>query len=178
VWRSLPIPVADEIFREVGPRADPPRLLFVGRSTEHREALLGPVKARHRIVHIGHGLFGATLERFLADADVQFNLHNNPYPTFENRVCLALAAGHLVISEPLSPEHDLAPGRDFLQVGTPAELSALVDEIVAAPGAYADVQRAGRAQAERFRASTVFPELVSDARADVAAHGSPRQRAG
>ena len=54
-------------------------------------------------MHIGHGLFGARLERFLPRADVQLNLHNNPYPTFENRVCLALAAGHLVISEPLSP---------------------------------------------------------------------------
>jgi hypothetical protein len=177
VWRSLPIPAADAIFREVGPRADPPRLLFVGRSTEHREALLAPVKARHRIVHVGHGLFGPALERFVADADVQLNLHNNPYPTFENRVCLALAAGHLVISEPLSPAHELEPGRDFLQVQTPDALGALVDEIMATRDAYLDVQRAGRAQAERFRASAVYPQLVADALTDVAEHGSGRTRA-
>ena len=45
-----------------------------------------------------------------ADIEIQeangiaVNLHNNPYPSFENRVCIALAAGHLVISESLSPQ--------------------------------------------------------------------------
>lgn len=176
VWRSLPLPVADEMFTEVRKRAHPPRLLFVGRSTPHREQLLAPVKARHLIVHIGHGLFGAPLGEFLAEADVQLNLHNNPYPTFENRVCLALAAGHLVVSEPLSPAHELEAGRHFLQVDTPAALSAVVDELVTEPGAHRNVQCAGRDQADRFRASAVYPGLVEAALADVAAHGSSRQR--
>ena len=108
VWRSLPIPVDDRLFRDVRERGRPPRLLFLGRPTEHRDELLAPIKRQH-VVHIGHGLFGAALERFLRRADVQLNLHNNPYPTFENRVCVALAAGHLVISEPLSPRHGLRP---------------------------------------------------------------------
>lgn len=176
IWRSLPLPVADHIFREPRRRAEPPRLLFVGRSTEHRETLLAPVKARHRITHIGHGLSGELLERFLTEADVELNLHNHPYPTFENRVCLALACGHLVISEPLSPAHGLQPGRDFLQIETPEALAAVVDEVMTDPGAFAEVQRAGRDQAERFRASVVYPRLVRDARGDVAAHGSPRRR--
>ena len=93
--------------RGVGSRR---RLLFLGRPTEHREALLAPIKRGYRIVHIGHGLHGPQLMRFLARADMQLNLHNHPYPTFENRVCLALAAGHLVISEPLSPDHGLRAG--------------------------------------------------------------------
>ena len=46
-------------------RAHPPRLLFVGRSTEHREKLLAPVKRSHPIVHVGHGLNGEPLMRFL-----------------------------------------------------------------------------------------------------------------
>ena len=103
VWRSLPIPVADSIYRDPAPMRRPPRLLFVGRPTPHREELLEPIKRGYQIVHIGHGLYGELLLRFLARADVQLNLHNNPYPTFENRMLLALAAGHLVISEPLSP---------------------------------------------------------------------------
>ncbi len=175
VWRSLPIPVADELFMGVRERADPPRLLFVGRSTEHREQLLAPVKARHPIVHIGHGLFGDRLERFLQGTDVQLNLHNNPYPTFENRVCIALAAGHLLISEPLSPNHDLRAGRDLLQVEDGDAVAGLVDDLACDRDAYLDVQRAGREQAERFRASTVYPRLIQDAVMDVATHGSVRR---
>jgi hypothetical protein len=176
VWRSLPIPVADSLFMDVRERARPPRLLFVGRSTEHRERMLAPVKRAHQIVHIGHGLFGEQLVRFLRRADVQLNLHNNPYPSFENRVCIALAAGNLVISEPLSPRHELRSGVDYLEASTPEQLLELVDELAREPLAYAEVQVAGRAQAERFRASRVYPELIRDARSDVASRGSERRR--
>ena len=84
--------------------------------------------------HIGHGLHGPQLMRFLASADVQLNLHNHPYPTFENRVCLALAAGHLVISEPLSPDHGLRAGRDFLEADDADTFLSLVDELSVRPG--------------------------------------------
>ncbi len=176
VWRSLPIPIADSLFGDVRERSHPPGLLFVGRPTEHRERLLAPVKRAYPLVHIGHGLFGERLIRFLRRADVQLNLHNNAYPTFENRVCIALAAGHLAISEPLSPRHELRPGTDYLEASTPEQLLALVDELVRDPRAYADVQAAGRRQAERFRASAVYPALARDALADVAEHGSARRR--
>jgi hypothetical protein len=175
VWRSLPIPVADSLYMGVRPRAHPPSLLFIGRSTAHREELLAPIKRKHAIVHIGHGLFGEQLLRFLRRADVQLNLHNNPYPSFENRVCVALAAGQLVISEPLSPRHELRPGIDYLEIDTPAELLALADHLAEEPDAYADVQAAGHSQAERFRASRVYPQLVRDALADVEAQGSRRR---
>jgi hypothetical protein len=176
VWCSSPIPVADSLFMDVHERAHPPRLLFVGRSTEHREELLAPVKRSHPIVHFAHGLNGSPLMRFLRSADVQLNLHNNPYPSFENRVCRALAAGHLVISEPLSPSHGLSAGVDYLEVQGPQALLELVEELCATPGAYAEVQAAGRRQAERFRASSVYPQLLRDAVEDVATHGSSRRR--
>jgi len=175
VWRSLPIPVADSLFMDVRERAQPPRLLFVGRSTEHREQMLAPVKRAHPIVHIGHGLYGEQLIRFLRRADVQLNLHNNPYPSFENRVCIALAAGHLVISEALSPRHELRPGIDYLEASTPEQVLRLVDELAGEPLAFAEVQAAGRAQAERFRASDVYPKLIRDALADVASRPSSRR---
>jgi hypothetical protein len=174
VWRSAPIPVADSLFMDPGPRSAPPEMLFIGRSTEHRERLLAPVKQRYPLVHIGHGLFGDRLRRVLAGADVQLNLHNNPYPSFENRVCIALAAGHLVISEPLSPAHELRDGVDYLQASTPEELLALADHLTAQPDAFEDVQAAGRRQAERFRASRVYPPLLREAVAHVATGGSSR----
>jgi hypothetical protein len=176
VWCSLPIPVSDSLFADVRERGRPPRLLFVGRSTEHREALLAPVKQRYPIVHIGHGLFGERLARFLDRADVQLNLHNNPYPSFENRVSVALAAGHLVISEQLSPRHDLEPGRDYLEFEGAERLAELVERLARDPEAYLDVQRSGREQAERFRASSVYPRLLREAVEDVAASGSARRR--
>lgn len=168
VSKSLPIPVADSLFMDVRERSRPPRLLFVGRSTPHREQLLEPVKRAHPIVHIGHGLYGERLTRFLERSDVQLNLHNNPYPSFENRVCIALAAGHLVISEPLSPAHGLQAGVDYIEIETPEQLLAVVDELARDPEAYADVQRNGREQAERFRASRVYPRLVREAIAEAA----------
>jgi hypothetical protein len=168
VWRSLPLPVADGLFAEVRERRHPPTLLFLGRSTEHRERLLGPLKARYPLEHIGHGLHGEQLVRFLRRTDVQINAHNNPYPSFENRVSIALAAGHLVLSEPLSPEHGLRPGCEFLQFETPEELLEVAGRLMREPGAFADVQAAGRLAAERFRASAVYPALVRDAIADVA----------
>ena len=176
VWRSLAIPVADSQFMDVRERTHPPQLLFVGRSTEHREQLLAPIKRTHPIVHIGHGLYGEQLLRFLRRADVQLNLHNNPYPSFENRVCIALAAGHLVISEPLSPQHGLRPGSDYLEFDGADELLALVELLARETGAFAEVQRAGRRAAESFRASRVYPTLIRDALSDVAAHGSSRRR--
>jgi hypothetical protein len=178
VWRSLPIPVADSLFMDPRERSVPPRLLFVGRSTEHRESLLGPLERRHNIVHIGHGLFGEQLHRLLAQTDVQLNLHNNPYPSFENRVCIALAAGHLVISEPLSPEHDLVPGRDFLEIRSAEELLELADRLLAEPRAFAEIQASGRRQAERFRASLVYPELLRDALEDIRLNGGRRSSDG
>jgi hypothetical protein len=177
VWRSLAIPVADRLFMDVRDPAQPPRLLFVGRSTAHREALLAPIKLRHEIAHIGHGLFGGPLERFLRRADVQLNLHNNPYPTFENRVCIALAAGHLVVSEPLSPRHGLRPSRDYLEADGVGAIAGIVDDVMREPAAYRDVQRSGREQAERFRASRVYPELIRDALASIAETGTQRRRA-
>lgn len=171
IWRSLPIPVADSLFMDPRDRRDPPRLLFIGRSTAHREDLLEPVKRSHQVMHVGHGLFGEPLRRVLARADIQLNLHNNPYPTFENRVCVALAAGHLVISEPLSPSHGLQAGVDYLEVHTSEQLSELVDALVAEPTLHLDVQRQGARSAERFRASKVYPELVRAALEDVRLNG-------
>lgn len=174
VWRSLPIPVADSVFEEVRPRTRPPRLLFVGRPTPHREDLLAPLKESFEIVHIGHGLFGAQLARFFARTDVQLNLHNNPYPTFENRMLLALAAGHLVISEPLSPDHGLKDGEHYIEASTPERFLELAEELADDHDAFAAIQAAGHTQAEQFRASRVYPGLLREAIEDVSAVGGGR----
>jgi hypothetical protein len=168
VWRSLPLPVADRLFMEPGPLRGPElRLVFIGRSTRHREAFLQPVKGFYDVLHVAFGAGVDELEELLRENDVTINLHNEPYPSFENRVCLHLAAGHLVISEPLSPTHGLEAGRDYVEVDTPQALLRALWEIQRHPDQTAEIRRSGRLRAEAFRASTMFARLVDDLLAEV-----------
>lgn len=177
VWRSLPIPVADRLFRPPATIEGAPQLLFVGRSTPHRETFLTPAKREFDLLHLAFGAGVDELDRLMATHQVGINLHNEPYPSFENRVCLHLAAGHLVVSEPLSPSHGLEPGVDHVEVRTPDELVAALRQLVADPAAYRALQVAGRHKAEDYRASTAFARLARDLIIDVRARGSQRPAA-
>jgi hypothetical protein len=174
VWRSLPIPVADRLYRPVRRVRETPRMLFVGRSTVHRERFLIDVKHRFDCLHVAFGAQVDELERLLEGHHITFNIHNEPYPSFENRVLLHLAAGHLVISEPLSPTHGLERGFDYIEVTTPEELLAVATEARADPDAFHRVRIRGRQKAELFRASRVWPALVRDLLWDIAASGTHR----
>ena len=99
--------------------------------------MLVPAKRDFDVLHVIYGTTDDDLERFLREHDVGLNIHNEPYPSFENRVLVYLAAGLLVLSEPLSPRHGLTPGVDYLEYETPEELVATL--------------RLGRARAGRPR---------------------------
>jgi hypothetical protein len=178
VWRSLPIPVADRLYRPVRRVRGTPRMLFVGRSTVHRERYLIDVKHRFDCLHVAFGIQVEELEGLLDRHHITFNIHNEPYPSFENRVLLHLAAGHLVISEPLSPTHGLEPGFDFIEVSTPEDLLAVATEARAFPDTFHRVRVRGRQKAELVRASRVWPALVRDLLWDVAARGTHRAVSG
>lgn len=171
VWRSLPLPVNDRYYRPVGDSLGRPRILFVGRSTEHREKMLTPVKHEFDVLHLAFGVHADRLETALDEHDVGINLHNEPYPSFENRVCLHLAAGHLVITEPLSPLHGLEPGIDVIEVGTPDGLQGTIERMHRFPGIFHRVRVRGRRKAELYRASRVWPRLLHDLLADLEAFG-------
>src|SRR4051794_327834 len=174
VWRSLPLPVADRYYREVGPITGPPRVCFVGRSTEHRERFLLPIKHEFDILHLAFGVDADRLEDVLDEHDVTINLHNEPYESFENRVCIHLAAGHLVISEKLNPRHGLEPGIDYLEIYTPEQLLDMLVPLHRWPGTYDRVRIRGRQKAEQYRASAVYPRLIHDLYLDLAAFGTER----
>ena len=177
VWRSLPIPVADRLYRPVRPIAGIPRMLFVGRSTIHRERWLLDVKHRFDCLHVAFGVKVEELERLLDGHQIAFNVHNEPYPTFENRVLLHLAAGHLVISEPLSPTHGLESGLDYVEVAFPEELTHVASTARSYPDAFQRVRVRGRQKAEQYRASRVWPALMRDLFRDIAARGTHRAAA-
>lgn len=171
VWRGCPLPVDDRVFawQEMPVH---PRAAFIGRSTAHREAFLVQAKHEHDLLHVEHGVHGAELLDLLhMRCDVAVNLHNENYPTFENRVAVHLAAGHLLISEPLRPSHSLEPGSDYLEITSPEELSELLARIELQPSAYELTRVRGRQKAEQFRASRVWARLILDLLRDVAAFG-------
>jgi hypothetical protein len=178
VWRAVPLPVADRLFDRASPRQGRPSILFLGRSTEHREDFLARAKAELDVVHAAFGIGPDEIEDLLAAHQIGVNLHNEPYPSFENRVCLHLAAGQLVVSETLSPTHGLEPGIDYLEVGTPGELLAVLRAAVAYPAAYERVRVRGRRKAESFRASRVYPRLIADLWEDLRVFGTHRAVAG
>lgn len=175
VWRSLPIPVADHLYRDVAPITGTPKMLFVGRSTVHRERYLVDVKHRFDCLHVAFGIKDEELSGLLDRHQITFNIHNEPYPSFENRVLIHLAAGHLVISEPLSPTHGLEPGFDYLEISHPEDLLAYATEARAYPNTFHRVRVRGRQKAELVRASRVWPALIRDLFWDVAARGTHRE---
>ena len=61
---------------------------------------------------------------------------------------------------------------------TPEELEDAVQRLREEPDAFVEVQAAGREQAERFRASLVYPELIGAAIADVEAAAAHPVRVG
>jgi hypothetical protein len=177
VWRSLPIPVADRYYGPVRPMRTPPRALFVGRSTPHREWMLRLAKHDFDVVHYAFGVDADDLEALMAEHEVAINVHNQRYQSFENRVCLHLAAGHLVLTEPLSPRHGLEAGLDYVEIDTPDLLHWQLEHLSRFPALHHRVRVRGRQKAEQYRASRVYPRLVADLFADVAAFGSARSPA-
>jgi hypothetical protein len=175
VWRSLPLPVADRYYRPVPATPGAGRPVFIGRSTPHRERILIDSKHQHDLLHLAFGVDADRLEELLASHDVGINAHNEPYPSFENRVCLHLAAGHLVFSEQLSPTHGLEPGIDYLVFRTGRELAEAIATLRRFPGLWHRVRVRGRRKAEQFRASRVYRRLFSDLYADLAAFGTERR---
>lgn len=174
VWRSVPLPVADSMYVE-RIESDPDcRPIFIGRSTPHREAMLERCKHYLELLHISHGTKAHELRDAFARTTISINLHNEPYRSFENRVSLSLAAGRLLISEPLEPTHGLEPGIDYIEVVNPYEVDQAVWAVKQYPEAYEPMRLRGRLKAELFRASRVYPRLVGAALHDVAVFGSAR----
>lgn len=174
IWRSMPLPVADEYFLPVERFSAPPRPVFMGRSTRHREAWLIDAKHHHDVLHIAHGVFGEELRELLSKPTISINIHNERYPSFEVRVPLCLASGHLVVSEPLSPTHGLEADIDYLEMLAVMNLVPLIDQVNSDPNVYHQVRVMGRMKAERFRASSVFARLLADLYQDVGQFGRGR----
>ena len=175
VWRAVPLPVSDRLFRDVRPLAGPPRALVLGERTRHRRQMLAAaIEAQGERLHEADPAGLEEAERLLDAHDVGISLHPDDRPAFGHAVGLHLAAGHLLLTEPLARLHGLEPGIDYLDVAHAGGLAFTLERLTRFPRTWHRVRVRGRMKAEQFRASRVWSRLVHDLRADVAAFGTHR----
>jgi hypothetical protein len=175
LWRAMPLPVDDRLYRGLRPPGQTPRVVFIGHSTQHREGYLLPIKHMFDIGHYAHALMYEQLEQVLDEADVGLVLHSDLFPkAFEHQALIHLAAGHLVISEPLSPTYGLEPNIDYVEVVDDDYFHQRVHQVHQHPTVFDRVRVRGRAKVEQFRASVVWPAVIADLFDNLAAFGTHR----
>jgi hypothetical protein len=175
LWRAMPLPVDDRLYRTPRPSLRPPQVIFIGYSTMHREQSLLGLKHEFDLRHYAHALMGEELREVLDGADVGLNVHGEQWVrSFENRVLIHLAAGHLVITEELEPLYGLEPGIDVVQVSDRFELDLRVHQLQQLPDMYDRVRIRGHHKSRQYRASEVWPRVIGDLLADLAAFGTER----
>jgi len=171
IWRAIPPPVSDALYGEMRPLHRAPRAMSIGLSSEHREAMLMPAKHHHDLLQVIHGVHGEPLAELLAECDVGVYVAREPGGGFGHQVGTHLAAGHLLLSEPLSPAHGLERNIDYVQVDSPDGLVWLLDRLGRFPEMHRRIRVRGRLKAEQYRASRLFSRLAHDLLLDVAAFG-------
>ncbi|MFZ2051238.1 MAG: hypothetical protein WB698_14080 [Solirubrobacteraceae bacterium] len=177
IWRAIPPPVSDAFFNACKPPNRAPRAISLGRSTDYREWFLMPAKHHHDLMQAIHGLGGPLLAEVLAEYDVGVHVGRGSGGEFGWQAALHLAAGHLLLSEPLRPAHGLEADIDYMQFKSPEDLLVMLDRLASFPEMHRRTQIRGRLKAEHFRASRVFARLVHDALLDVGAFGGRRAAA-
>jgi hypothetical protein len=173
IWRAVPPPVSDTLYRDVRPLHRAPRSMSVGRSTAHREAMLMAAKHHHDLLQVIHGVSGAALAELLGEYDVGVHVAPTSGGGFGHQVALHMAAGQLLLSEPLTPAHGLERDIDYLQIDSPEGLVWVLDRLGRFPEMYQRVRLRGRMKAEQYRASRLFGRLAHDLLADISAFGRP-----
>ncbi|MCW3003210.1 MAG: hypothetical protein JWQ20_2508 [Conexibacter sp.] len=170
-WRSAPLPVDDARFADAPSAGHELRAVFAGEHTPWRGYWLDEASEHYGLRHLSGAEIGG--EEF-RDATVGLCLREaREQPAFPATALLHLAAGHLLITEPLRPARGLEPGLDHLEVREPIELMHLLHQVRKRPAAFEHIRLRGRARMELFRASAVWPRVLADLAADVAAYGRP-----
>ena len=158
-----PLPVATRMWRPpLCPRPKKWDIVFIGRSTEHRERFFGPLKRDLRFLHIAHGITGGDAMAYYNAGHIALNVHAEPELSWESRVQVMMACGALVVSEPLSPNSYLLPSRHFIEVTSPQHLYDKCREVLSREDDYAGMRVAARELVdERLSTRGVFPSLFA-----------------
>jgi hypothetical protein len=162
---AIALPVATMTWRPAEDRNADWDLVFLGRSTENRERHFGGLKRDLRFLHIAHGIIGKDVLPFYHAAKIGLNIHSEPELGWEPRIQQLMAAGLLVVSEPISPNEWLRPGEEFLEIRHPHETYEICREIVANPLKFEPIRRAGHERVQRdLTARQLWPRLIERCR--------------
>ena len=178
----LPLPIATGTYKPLTGSAPVRDILFLGRSSEHRERFLGALKRDFDVLHLAHGWphqervrsVRRDLLPLVGNFHIVLNIHAADELSWEPRVQQMLACGALVVSEPISPNEYLKPGIHFVEANTPQGLYDTCKDILSNPQAYEGIRTAGLAEV-RSRLSTkmIFGHLIETIRSGAAAYPAP-----
>jgi hypothetical protein len=164
-WRSAPLPVDDARFADVVAATGEPRVVFCGEPTEWRSYWLPDLVEHYGLVVAAPG------EPAFHRATVGLCLRaDRRRPEFPAHALLHLAAGRLLLTEPLRPLRGLEPGLDHVEVREPIDALHVLHQVRRRPAAFEHVRLRARIRMEQFRASVLWPRILADLRADVAAY--------
>jgi hypothetical protein len=173
-WRSAPLPVDDARFAEIAASPaphTPPKIVLAGETTTWRSFWLPDLIEHYGLRQI---LPGQPLDPAFAEATVGLCLRSDRKdPEFPAIALLHLAAGHLLLTEPLRPLRGLEPELDHLEVREPVDALHLLHQVARRPAAFEHVRIRARIRMEQFRASVIWPRILADLKADIAAYGRP-----
>lgn len=170
-WRSVQLPVADSVFTPRVVAHDQAKPLSLVSVPYGRNWILEVSRRRQGLIR-AEEVEPEQLRQLLREATIGVNVHVQPALLLEESVPFHLAAGHLLVSEPLGPAaRGIVPDFDFLEVSNLEEIETAVWSIQQWPEAHMAMRVRGRLKAELFRASRVYPRLIGDALRDVAAFG-------
>ncbi|HWI72017.1 MAG TPA: hypothetical protein VNT55_08690, partial [Baekduia sp.] len=148
-----------------------PRIVFRGAATEWRSFWLPDLVEHYGLVHVEPG---APFDDAFAAATVGLCLREDrKLPEFPADALLHLAAGRLLLTEPLRPPRGLEPELDHVEVREPIDALHVLHQVRRRPAAFEHVRLRARIRMEQFRASVVWPRILADLKADVAAYAAP-----
>lgn len=171
LWRAIPASVSDLYFGQVCPLHRAPLAMSLGEWSPHREAMLVEAKHRFDLLEVVHGVGGGELAELLREYDVGVHVGREHGGGFGPQVGIHLAAGQLLLSEPLQPAHGLEPDIDYLQVRSGKDVAWVLERLARFPEMHQSVRVRGRLKAEQYRASRLFARLAHDLLADVRVFG-------
>lgn len=108
-------PVATSTYRPMSLK-DKWDLFFIGRSTQHREEILTPLKHNFDFLHIAHGIWGNNLAKLINQSKICLNVHAEDEMSWEPRIQMLLACRAFVITEPISSNDYYRAGIDYIEV--------------------------------------------------------------
>jgi len=122
-------PVATEFYKPLESEKIWDAGIF-GRSTVHREVLLGIPKRDFEILHVAHGVIGKLWVKMINQCRLGLNIHVDMFPSLENRTQMMMACGIPVISEPFTHNDMFEPGKHFIEIDCTRDPRDLINKIM------------------------------------------------